>query len=173
LDSSAARFAGYWKAKLQDALGDNARAWELTGMINPVNRSLTRAAMETYKVEPYVISADVYAVAPHTGRGGWSWYTGSAGWMYRLVLESLLGLSLEKGCLRFTPRLPAHWAGFTMRYRHRETFYDIEVINTPAQAAHPIRLSVDGVAQPGGLVHMADDRATHAVRLELGTAPTR
>jgi len=84
-----------------------------------------------------------------------------------------LGLALEKGCLRFKPCLPAHWAGFTMRYRHRETFYDIEVVNT-AQAAHPMRVSVDGVAQADGLVRLVDDRAAHAVRLETGSAaPTR
>jgi cyclic beta-1,2-glucan synthetase len=76
-------------------LGDNERAWELLTMINPVNHALSPAAIATYKVEPYVIAADVYAVAPHTGRGGWSWYTGSAGWMYRLIVESLLGLRLE------------------------------------------------------------------------------
>ena len=142
-------------------------------MINPVNRSRTGEAMQTYKVEPYVISADVYAVAPHVGRGGWSWYTGSAGWMYRLILESLLGLALEKGCLRFRPCLPAHWNGFTMRYRYRETFYDIEVRVAAADIAHAVRVSVDGVSQPDGLVRLADDRAAHAVRVELrGTAPT-
>ena len=95
-----------WTAMAFAALGDSARAWELTAMINPVNHARTPEGVATYKVEPYVVAADVYALAPHTGRGGWTWYTGSAGWMYRLVVESLLGLRLEVDRLRFAPCLP-------------------------------------------------------------------
>src|SRR3990167_9380647 len=84
-----------WTVMAFAALGDSARAWELFGMINPVNHASAEAAIATYKVEPYVVAADVYAVAPHTGRGGWTWYTGSAGRMYRLIVESLLGLKRE------------------------------------------------------------------------------
>ena len=91
-------------------LGDR-RAWEIFSMINPVNRTQSAAAIATYKVEPYVMAADVYAAAPHTGRGGWTWYTGSAGWMYRLALESLLGLRLEGDKLRLAPCLPRELAG--------------------------------------------------------------
>ena len=87
--------AAIWTVMAFAALGDSRRAWELFDMINPVNHADSAAAIATYKVEPYVVAADVYAVAPHTGRGGWTWYTGSAGWMYRLILESLLGLTLE------------------------------------------------------------------------------
>ena len=87
----------------------------------------------TYKVEPYVVAADVYALSPHTGRGGWTWYTGSAGWMYRLIMESLLGLRLEVDKLRFTPCLPADWQGFKMHYRYRETVYHIAVLRPPAE----------------------------------------
>src|SRR5205823_6277966 len=90
-----------WTAMAFAALGDSARAWELTAMINPINHARTPMDTATYKVEPYVIAADVYALAPHVGRGGWTWYTGSAGWMYRLVVESLLGLTLEIDRLRF------------------------------------------------------------------------
>jgi cellobiose phosphorylase len=158
-----------WAAMAFAAMGDRARAWELATMINPVNRARTPQALATYKVEPYVVSADVYAVAPHTGRGGWSWYTGSAGWMYRLIVESLLGLSLEKGCLRFAPCLPAHWSGFTMRYRYRETFYDIEVRQAESGAMSPApRITVDGEAKADGCVRLVDDRAAHAVRVEVG-----
>ena len=95
--------AAIWSVMAFAALGDSARAWELFDMINPVKHANSAAAIATYKVEPYVVAADVYAVAPHTGRGGWTWYTGSAGWMYRLILESLLGLKLEAGKLRFAP----------------------------------------------------------------------
>src|SRR4029077_789257 len=107
------------------ALGDNARAWELTGMINPVNHALTADGARTYMVEPYVVAADVYALAPHTGRGGWTWYTGSAGWMYRLIVESLLGLNREGDRLHFAPCLPATWNEFAMHYRYLETTYHI------------------------------------------------
>ncbi|MCY7389156.1 MAG: cyclic beta 1-2 glucan synthetase, partial [Burkholderiales bacterium] len=96
-----------WAAMAFAALGDSRRAWELTRMINPINHARSAEEVAIYKVEPYVIAADVYGVAPHTGRGGWSWYTGSAGWMYRLILESLLGLRLEVDKLTFTPCLPA------------------------------------------------------------------
>src|SRR5512135_2214372 len=105
------------------ALGASGRAWELFCIINPVNHSRSPEGMATYKVEPYVVAADVYAVSPHTGRGGWTWYTGSAGWMYRLIMESLLGLRLEVDKLFFTPCLPVDGEGFKVRYRYRNTTY--------------------------------------------------
>ena len=98
-----------------------------------MRRSAGQAA--TYKVEPYVVAADVYAVAPHTGRGGWTWYTGSAGWMYRLIVESLLGLKLDGGNLHLTPCLPADWKGFTVHYRHRDTTHHIVVSRKPGDQA--------------------------------------
>ena len=90
-------------------------------MINPINHARTPEGAAVYKVEPYVVAADVYALAPHTGRGGWTWYTGSAGWMYRLVVESLLGLNLEVDRLRFAPCLPPEWNELALHYRYRET----------------------------------------------------
>jgi cellobiose phosphorylase len=90
--------------------------------------------MGTYKVEPYVVAADVYGVAPHTGRGGWTWYTGSAGWMYRLIVESLLGLRLEGETLYVSPCLPADWAGFTVHYRHRDTLHHIVITQKRGEA---------------------------------------
>ena len=159
-----------WAAMAFAALGDRQRAWELTSMINPVNHARTPEAVATYKAEPYVIAADVYALAPHTGRGGWSWYTGSAGWMYRLIVESLLGLTLEGTCLRFAPCLPADWTAFTMRYRYRETPYDIAVRQTLAAAGEAVRattVTVDGVVQTDGRVHLIDDHAAHQVAVEL------
>ncbi len=128
-----------WAAMAFAALGDGERAWELTTMINPVNHARTPEDIATYKAEPYVVAADVYALAPHTGRGGWSWYTGSAGWMYRLIVESLLGVTLETDRLRVTPCLPADWTGFSMRYRYRGTQYDIVVRQTPPGADTGVR----------------------------------
>ena len=96
-----------WTAMAFALMGENERAWELFALLNPVHHGGTPEQIATYKVEPYVVAADVYAVAPHTGRGGWTWYTGSAGWMYRLLVETLLGVKLEGDQLRLTPRFPA------------------------------------------------------------------
>ena len=142
--------AAIWAAMAFAELGDSRRAWEIFSMINPVNRTQTAAAIATYKVEPYVMAADVYAAAPHTGRGGWTWYTGSAGWMYRLALESLLGLKLEGDKLRLAPRLPASWPGFKLRYRYRDTVYDIAVLRDETGSAEHV-------------VPLLDDRLEHQV----------
>ena len=120
--------AAIWAAMAFAALGDSRRTWELLAMINPVNHARSPEGVATYKVEPYVVAADVYALSPHIGRGGWTWYTGSAGWMYRLIVDSLLGLRLEVDKLRVAPCLPADWKGFTLHYRYRETLYHINVL---------------------------------------------
>ncbi len=161
-----------WTAMAFAALGDGARAWELTAMINPVNHARTPEAAAAYKVEPYVVAADVYAHAPHTGRGGWTWYTGSAGWMYRLVVESLLGLKLEVDRLRFAPCLPPEWNEFSLRYRYRETYYDIAVRRTEVEAgdeADAATVTVDGVMQEGNFVPLVDDRLEHRVEVRVAS----
>jgi cellobiose phosphorylase len=160
--------AAIWAAMAFARLGDNRRAWELFTMINPVSHAGSPEEMATYKVEPYVVAADVYAVPPHTGRGGWTWYTGSAAWMARLILESLLGLSLEVDKLRFTPCLPADWAGFKMHYRYRETVYHIDILQTPAGDGG-MRVTVDGVEQPDNTIPLVDDHREHwaEVRISL------
>jgi cellobiose phosphorylase len=167
--------AAIWSAMAFAALGDSEKAWELASMINPLNHARTPDGMATYMVEPYVVAADVYAVAPHTGRGGWTWYTGSAGWMYRLIIESLLGVTLERNRLRFAPCLPADWTTFTMRYRYRETPYVIVVRQRLAVAgdeARPTTVTVDGVAQADDTVPLIDDRAVHQVVVEVKAAAT-
>ncbi|MDR3640154.1 MAG: cyclic beta 1-2 glucan synthetase, partial [Humidesulfovibrio sp.] len=152
--------AAVWAAMAFARLGDARRAWDIFGLINPVNHARTAEETAVYKVEPYVVAADVYAVAPHTGRGGWTWYTGSAAWMYRLMVESLLGLRLEVDRLHFTPRLPAQWEGFTMHYRYRETVYHIKVAQLPVGRAK-MRVSVDGIEQQSGSIPLVDDRKEH------------
>ncbi len=154
-----------WAAMAFAGLGDRERAWELFTMINPLNHGNSADAIAIYKVEPYVVAADVYTVAPHTGRGGWTWYTGSSGWMYRLALESLLGLRVESGKLHFEPCVPAAWKGFKVRYRYRETLYVIDVrlddsIVTP-------RVSIDGHEQPSGAIVLVDDRREHSVEFRV------
>ena len=158
-----------WAAMAFAALGDTRRAWELTSMINPINHARTAAEVAIYKVEPYVIAADVYAVAPHTSRGGWSWYTGSAGWMYRLIVESLLGLRLEVDRLHFLPCIPADWPGFSIQYRYRETNYGIAVLQHPsdAESTGVASVSVDGVGQPDKTVLLVDDRQEHVVEIRI------
>jgi cellobiose phosphorylase len=151
------------------ALGDSRRAWELLAMINPVNHARSPEGIATYKVEPYVVAADVYARSPHTGRGGWTWYTGSAGWMYRLIVESLLGLRLEVDTLRFAPCLPADWKGFTVHYRYRDTVYHIAVLQTPAGTGET-RVTVDGVERHDKAIPLVDDRQEHSVEVSIPAA---
>jgi len=147
-------------------LGDGDKAADLFAMLNPITRTSTPAGTDRYKVEPYVVAADVYAVAPHTGRGGWTWYTGSAGWMYRLITESLLGLRLTGDRLRFAPCLPVDWQGFQLRYRYRATFYHITVRQTRGAQAG-MRVRVDGVAQSEPAIPLLDDRLEHRVEVDL------
>ncbi|HEY0879774.1 MAG TPA: glucoamylase family protein [Zeimonas sp.] len=157
--------AAIWAAMAFAEQGDARRAWELFRLICPVNHGATPEEVAVYRAEPYVVAADVYAVAPHVGRGGWSWYTGSAGWMYRLVLESLLGLRIEAGeRLRLEPLLPDDWNGFEMRYRHRETPYRIRVRAVDSDAGPVLR--VDGVATQERDVPLVDDRREHEIELD-------
>ncbi len=158
-----------WAAMAFAALGDSRRAWELLAMINPVNHGSTREEIAMYKVEPYVVAADVYALSPHIGRGGWTWYTGSAGWMYRLILESLLGLRLEIDKLSFAPCLPADWETFKVHYRYRETIYHITVLQTRTGKGGT-RVIVDGVEQHEKAITLVDDHREHSVEVRINAA---
>jgi cyclic beta-1,2-glucan synthetase len=159
-----------WAAMAFAALGERERAWELATMINPVRHVATPEGMARYKAEPYVMAADVYSVAPHTGRGGWSWYTGSAGWMYRLIVESLLGIRLvttaEGARLVLAPCLPADWPGYALDYRYRETPYHIEVTQADSDAGR-IEVVLDGRLQADGSVPLRDDGEPHRVSVRL------
>jgi len=155
-----------WAAMAFAALGDGQHAWELLAMINPVNHGRSSEEIEKYKAEPYVVAADVYAVSPHSGRGGWTWYTGSAGWMYRLIVESLLGLRLEVDKLRFEPCLPADWEIFKVHYRYRETIYHVTVRQTPSGESEA-GVTVDGVKQHDNAIYLVDDRVEHIVEVVM------
>ena len=159
--------AAVWAAMAFAQLGDAARAWELTNMINPIRHALDAAACDVYKVEPYVLAADVYAVAPHIGRGGWTWYTGSAGWMYRLLTESLLGLRRDGKTVRIQPCIPADWPGYRLYYRFGTSQYEIDVRQTPAE---PSRLWLDEVEQAELQFALVDDGAAHKVRVNWSPA---
>jgi len=161
--------AAIWTAMAFAQIGDSRRAWELLSMINPVNHTSSPDGIAIYKVEPYVVAADVYAFPPHTGRGGWTWYTGSAGWMYRLIVESLLGLRLETDKLSFAPCLPADWETFKIHYRYRETIYHITVLQTRTGegATH---VTVDGVELDDQVIPLVDDLQEHSVEVRIHTA---
>jgi cellobiose phosphorylase len=166
--------AAIWTTMAFAALGERGRAWELMDMINPVNHGRSKEGIAIYKVEPYVVAADVYAVAPHTGRGGWTWYTGSAGWMYRLILESLLGLTLEGERLRVAPCLPSGWPGLSVHYRYRETEHHIVFSQAPLAAGSGgpganvvISVTVDGDLRPEPTIPLVDDRRDHHIEVVL------
>ena len=159
-----------WAAMAFAALGERERAWELLTMINPVNHALSAEGIAAYKVEPYVVAADVYAAAPHIGRGGWSWYTGSAGWMYRLIVESLLGLRLEVDKLHLAPCLPADWQSFKIHYRYRETVYHIAVSQTHVGddgTSAEMSVTVDGVERHDRAIPLVDDHREHVVEVNV------
>jgi cellobiose phosphorylase len=157
-----ATHAALWCAMAFARMGNSGRAWELFDMLNPVRLAATPDDCARYRLEPYVVAGDVHAAAPHVGRGGWSWYTGSAGWMYRLVVESLLGIERVGERLVLAPQLPCSWPGFRLQYRYRATTYAIEVRVLDVAA-----LRVDGVELGGDTVQLVDDGLTHRVELHV------
>jgi cyclic beta-1,2-glucan synthetase len=163
--------AALWTLIAFAMLGDGERAGELFSLLNPVNHSSTRAGLHKYKVEPYVAVGDVYAVPPHTGRGGWTWYTGSAGWMYRAGLESILGFKLEGASLRIDPCVPRWWRDFEITYRRERTTYRIKIEN-PLGISHGVAsVELDGQVLAEDVIKLSDDGQTHNVRVVLGEKP--
>jgi cyclic beta-1,2-glucan synthetase len=158
--------AAIWTVMATAAMGKVERAWELFSLINPILHGATPERIAKYRVEPFVVAADVYGVAPHTSRGGWTWYTGSAGWMYRLITESLIGLHLEVDKLRISPRLPTKWDSIRVHYRYRQTFYHI-TIRQSADTQAACRLTLDGDVLEGNLVPLIDDLLAHEVVVEV------
>ena len=159
--------AAIWMVMAFAKLGDQKHTWELLSMINPINHGKSVEDVTIYKVEPYVMAADVYGVHPHTGRGGWTWYTGSAGWMYQLILESFLGLHRKGDEMWFEPCVPPDWATFKLRYRYKETLYHIEVI--PVSDPQDKITKVDDVEQPKGIIKLIDDKGEHSVTIKCPT----
>jgi len=156
-----------WTAMAFAHMDNGERAWELFAMLNPVHHGDTPQHIDTYKVEPYVVAADVYAVTPHTGQGGWTWYTGSAGWMYRLLIESLLGVHLEGTQLNLTPLMPKAWTTFKVHYRYQQTVYHITITRTAADAVGAVPLTLDGQELPGPAIPLLNDYHEHFVELNV------
>ncbi len=159
--------AAIWAAMAFAARGDSVRAWEVFDLINPVRHGDTAERMRTYKVEPYVVAADVYAVPPHSGRGGWTWYTGSAGWMYRLIVESLLGIIRDGARLRIAPCLPADWPGFSLDYAFGDASYRIEVRRGEQPRSEVL---LDGEPQADASILLRDDGRSHRVEVAIPEA---
>jgi cyclic beta-1,2-glucan synthetase len=164
--------AAIWTLIAYAMLGDGERAGELFSLLNPINHASTRAGLHKYKVEPYVAVGDVYAVPPHTGRGGWTWYTGSASWMYRAGLESILGFKLRGERLQIDPCIPQGWREFEITYRRGRTVYRIKVANPQALHRGVASLEMDGTILEGNEIPLSDDGATHSVNVVLGEIAT-
>jgi cyclic beta-1,2-glucan synthetase len=156
-----------WTAMAFALMGETDRAWELFALLNPIHHGATAAEIATYKVEPYVVAADIYAVAPHIGRGGWTWYTGSAGWMYRFLTETLLGVHLEGDRLRVTPRSPATWESYKIHYRYRQTVYHVSITRLAQGSLGAIELTLDGQLLSDETIPLRDDHIEHFVDLRV------
>jgi cyclic beta-1,2-glucan synthetase len=161
--------AAVWTIWAYARMGDGARAWHLLDLLNPINHSSTTAKARRYRVEPYVVAADVSSVAPHTGRGGWTWYTGSAGWLYRLGIEAILGLNRTGDELRIAPCIPPHWESYEMTLRHGTAVYRIQVNNPAGVCRGVTQVTLDGEQRPDGVIPLRDDGAEHIVTVRLGT----
>jgi cyclic beta-1,2-glucan synthetase len=160
--------AAIWTVMAIANLGSGDEAVELFHMLNPINRTRTPADVERYKVEPYVMAADVYTHPSHIGRGGWTWYTGSASWMYRLGLESILGLRRRGEFLSLAPCIPASWSGFVVRWRHGSGLYVISVTNPGRRNSGVSEVSLDGARIDERAIPLLDDGVVHRVHVTMG-----
>ena len=161
--------AAVWATLAFAALGDAERAWELFGLLCPARHAADEDAVAIYKVEPYVVAGDVYAFPPHAGRGGWTWYTGSAGWMYQLLVESLLGLVRTGNRLQVHPLLPRDWNGFDIHYRFETTTYQIACRRSAS--APEAGVTIDGQSITDGTITLRDDGRTHVVVVNVWREP--
>ncbi|HKB45919.1 MAG TPA: glucoamylase family protein [Chitinophagaceae bacterium] len=158
--------AAIWMTMAFAALGDKERTWELLKMINPVNHGNSTAEIAKYKVEPYVMAADVYAEENHKGRGGWTWYTGSAGWMYQLIIGSVIGITRKNDRLEFNPCIPPAWNSFNVNYRYMETNYHLS-FSQEEKGDNKIKIRVDGKDQNDNAVSLLNDKTVHEVKISF------
>ena len=159
-----------WAAMAFALAGRGDQAAALVSLLNPINRALDPKAVERYKVEPFVLAADVYSQPPHAGRGGWTWYTGSAAWLYRLLHEVIFGIERKVDTLRFRPRVPATWTQFKLHYRYYQTFYHLVFTQAPTHQG-PIRLTLDGRSLQDGILKLINDQREHTVEVLFAPCP--
>lgn len=162
--------AAAWSVIAMASLGLGNQAAALFSLVNPINHSSTRVDLQRYKVEPYAVAADVYSVAPHVGRGGWTWYTGSAGWLYRAGIEGILGFRQQGAFLILNPCIPREWPGFGISFKYRSALYEISVQNPRGFSQGVTHAELDGQTLPDrpARIPLADDGGVHVVRLVLG-----
>jgi cyclic beta-1,2-glucan synthetase len=160
--------AALWTVMAFAHLGSGDEAVELFHMLNPINHARTPGGVERYQVEPYVVAADVYTHPAHIGRGGWTWYTGSASWMYRLGLESILGLRRRGRCFAVAPCVPGSWDRFVVRWRHGQSLYEITVENPGRRNRGVAEAALDGVPVDARRIPLVDDGAVHRLRVVMG-----
>jgi cyclic beta-1,2-glucan synthetase len=162
--------AAVWAVMAVARLGSGDEAMELFHMLNPINHSRSPSDAERYRTEPYALAGDVYAHPAHPGRGGWTWYTGAAGWLYRTGLESLLGLRRHGATFAIDPCIPASWPEYTIVWRFGATRYEIAVTNPEHRCRGVAAALLDGAPVDPAAVPLVDDGATHVVRAVLGVA---
>ncbi|UAY53560.1 GH36-type glycosyl hydrolase domain-containing protein [Ferruginibacter albus] len=164
--------AAIWLIMAFASLKEKQKAWELLQLVNPVNHGSTKEEIATYCVEPYVIAADVYAEPLHKGRGGWTWYTGSAGWMYQLITEYFLGIKKEGNKLLINPCIPPDWPSIKIRYRFGDTVYDIKVEQAhQGNGTTATKIFVDNQELKDNCIPLADDHVTHNARVLVSDNP--
>jgi cyclic beta-1,2-glucan synthetase len=164
--------AATWVAMAFARQGDGDKAVRLLRMLNPVEHARNEKECERYKVEPYVVPGDVYSLAGHVGRGGWTWYTGAAAWTYRVWLEEILGFQRRGDTLTINPVIPKDWRGFRLQYRFQNTIYRISVENPDHCSRGVTLVELDGIAVADKIVRLRDDALPHEVRVVLGTKPS-
>ena len=160
--------AALWAVMATAMTGDGDRAFELYQMLNPLTHASTREGADRYKVEPYAIAADVYTAEGQLGRGGWTWYTGSASWSYRVALESLLGFTKRGNTLQIAPCIPSAWPEFTIDYRFGSATYILVVRNPDGVSSGVARTTVDGREMSDGVIPLMDDGKKHSVVVLMG-----
>ncbi len=161
--------AAIWSVMALAELGEGDKAADLFDLLNPIHHAQSRAGVQKYRVEPYAVAADIYSVPPHVGRGGWTWYTGAAGWLHRAGLESILGFRKRGATLCIDPCIPRRWKGFQLTYRHGRTRYRITVENPNGVSRGVAKVSLDGALLPGeARIPLSDDGRDHQVQVVLG-----
>lgn len=157
--------AAIWALMAFAKLGERQKTWELYNLIQPVGHATNNESAATYKAEPYVMAADVYANTQHEGRGGWTWYTGSAGWMYQFVIGSLMGMQRQGNSIHFHPCFPLEWPFVTITYQFETSLYHIKIVQE--QEASKSWHEIDGASLPGSIVMLQDDGLIHSIEVHF------
>jgi len=163
--------AALWAVLAYSMLADGDKAYEVLSMLNPIHHADSPTGMQRFKIEPYVVPADIYSVPPHVGRGGWNWYTGSASWFYRVAVERVLGLRRYGANLLLDPCIPSSWPGYAITYRFGKTKYEIVIENPLGVCTGVLAVKADGQTITGSqknLIPLADDGASHKILVVLG-----